>query len=480
MKFAWKNIVALFLIATVGAVAPVSAVTDREDWSGSYFMGQKLGFNHARVEVGPTDVRVNTQVFFRLEAGGVVQRTSITQETVLTPDLQLKRFSLLQELMGKRQKIEGRVAGDQLIYEVTTRGFHKKKTLPFPPGTVPAATVWLNILERGLKVGRQGSFNLFIEPFQTIVPMSYRILRKEAFSFEGKQVETFVVQQQYAGFQTTLWVAPDGSVLRELSAQGFESRKEPEATARDMGQHALSVSSFITLSLVETNRRIVDPDRQEWLKIEVSRLARADSVPQDHRQTVLKTVKTRKGTFTATVEVKREPDHPAQSAVLPLKLAEFPTLLEETSQIQSRHPMIRALAREVVASETDAWRAALRINHWVYKNMEKVLVDAFTALDALHDRKGECQSHTNLFTALARAAGIPTKVVNGLVYSNEYKGFVYHAWPEVWVGEWRALDPTFGQDLVDATHLKLSEGNNEGALKLTEFIGIVGIKIIEN
>ncbi|MCH7756575.1 YaeQ family protein, partial [Patescibacteria group bacterium] len=52
--------------------------------------------------------------------------------------------------------------------------------------------------------------------------------------------------------------------------------------------------------------------------------------------------------------------------------------------------------------------------------------------------------------------------------------------PEVWVGEWRALDPTFGQDLVDATHLKLSEGNNEGALKLTEFIGIVGIKIIEN
>ena len=82
--------------------------------------------------------------------------------------------------------------------------------------------------------------------------------------------------------------------------------------------------------------------------------------------------------------------------------------------------MIRALAREVVESETDAWRAALRINRWVYKNMEKVLVDAFTALDALHDRKGECQSHTNLFTALARAAGIPTKVVNGLVYSNEF------------------------------------------------------------
>ena len=478
MKSGLKKFVALFLTVTVGAAAPALAVTDREDWSGSYFMGQKLGFNHARVEVGPTAVRVYTQVFFRLEAGGAVQKTSITQETELTPDLKLKRFSLLQELMGKRQKIEGRVEGDQLIYEVTTRGFHKKKTLPFPPGTVPASTVWLNILDRGLTVGRQGRFNLFIEPFQTMTPMSYRILRKETVAFAGKQVESFVVQQEYAGFQTTLWVTPDGSVLREVSAQGFESRKEPEAMARNMGKHALSVSSFITLSLVETNRRIADPDRQERLKVEVSRLARADSVPQDHRQTVLKTEKTKRGTYTATLVVQREPGKPKESEIRPLKQA--PSLLEDTSQIQSRHPMIRALSREVVQDETDAWRAALKINHWVYENMEKVLVDAFTALDALKDRKGECQSHTNLFTAIARAAGIPTKVVNGLVYSNEFKGFVYHAWPQVWVGEWRALDPTFGQDRVDATHIKLSEGNNAGALKLTEFIGTVGIKILEN
>ena len=474
-----KNIV-LFLTFSAGAVAPALALTDREDWSGSYFMGQKLGFNHARVEVGPDKVVVNTQVFFRLEAGGAVQRTSITQETELTPDLQLLRFSLLQELMGKRQKIEGRVEGDRLIYEVTTRGFHKKKILPFPPGTIPASTVWLNILDRGLVVGRQGSFNLFIEPFQTTAPMSYRVLRKETISFEAKPVKTFVVQQEYAGFKTTLWVTPDGSVLREVSAQGFESRMEPEATARHMGKNALSVSSFITLSLVETNRPITDSYHQKRLKVEVSRLARADSVPQDHRQTVLKTEKSNKGTFTATVEVKREPNSPEMSAVLPLKLAENPSLLEETSQIQSRHPMIRALTQEVVGGETDAWRATLKINDWVYKNMEKVLVDSFTALDALNDRKGECQSHTNLFTALARAAGIPTKVVNGLVYSPEFKGFVYHAWPEVWVGEWRALDPTFGQNQVDATHIKLSEGNNEGALKLIEFIGTVGIKIIEN
>jgi|TARA_Y100000031_G_scaffold5937_1_gene7256 transglutaminase/protease-like cytokinesis protein 3 len=111
--------------------------------------------------------------------------------------------------------------------------------------------------------------------------------------------------------------------------------------------------------------------------------------------------------------------------------------------------------------------------------MEKALVDTVTAVDALRERRGECQSHTYLFTALARAAGIPTKVVNGLVYSEDYGGFLYHAWPEVFVGQWRALDPTLGQDSVDATHIKLTENEREDPLKLMEFVGRVGIEIVE-
>ena len=89
--------------------------------------------------------------------------------------------------------------------------------------------------------------------------------------------------------------------------------------------------------------------------------------------------------------------------------------------------------------------------------------------------RGECQSHTYLFAALARAVAIPTRIVNGLVYSKEYAGFLYHAWPEVYVGEWRALDPTFGQSEVDATHIKLTEGAKEGPFGLMEFFGKLAI-----
>ena len=111
--------------------------------------------------------------------------------------------------------------------------------------------------------------------------------------------------------------------------------------------------------------------------------------------------------------------------------------------------------------------------------MEKTFWDAVTALDALRERRGECQSHTYLFAALARATGIPTKIVNGLVYSEDYGGFLFHAWPEVFVGEWRALDPTLGQDRLDATHIKLTENEREYPFKMMAFVGQIAIEIVE-
>ena len=137
--------------------------------------------------------------------------------------------------------------------------------------------------------------------------------------------------------------------------------------------------------------------------------------------------------------------------------------------------MIRALARELSADSKSKWQLAKDINLWVHLNLRKEMVDTVTAVDALLERRGECQSHTFLFTALARASGIPTRMVNGLVYSKEYEGFLYHAWPEVFVGEWRAMDPTFGQIRADATHIKLTEDSDESPFRLMEFVGKVSI-----
>ena len=259
-------------------------------------------------------------------------------------------------------------------------------------------------------------------------------------------------------------------MIKETTNQGFESFKETAEKAQKLDE-SLTISSLITMSLVKPDKPIERSDRVRGMIFNLHPLRSPDLIPQDQRQRLLKTEQLPNGLYRAMLEVKTE-----QSLPTGLRKIEVDSkYLEDSAEVQARHPMIRALAREIVGKKDNSWRIAKDINRWVYLNLEKELVDTVTALDALHERRGKCQSHTFLFTALARASGIPTRVVNGLVYSSEYAGFLYHAWPEVYVGEWRALDPTFGQNEVDATHIKLAEGIHEGPLSLMEFVGKIKI-----
>jgi transglutaminase-like putative cysteine protease len=74
-----------------------------------------------------------------------------------------------------------------------------------------------------------------------------------------------------------------------------------------------------------------------------------------------------------------------------------------------------------------------------------------------------------LLTALARAAGIPARVVAGAMYLDG--GFYYHAWTELWLGRWVSADAVFRQLPADATHVKLVEGGPERHAALAATVG---------
>jgi transglutaminase-like putative cysteine protease len=88
--------------------------------------------------------------------------------------------------------------------------------------------------------------------------------------------------------------------------------------------------------------------------------------------------------------------------------------------------------------------------------------------------------HAALTAALARALAIPIRVVNGVVYSGQHGGFLYHTWNEAWIEGrgWQAIDPTLGQLSADATHVKLIEG--ESLAQLVPLVGMVGKARIES
>jgi len=464
------NILFLVFASAVNCQPLFEGTGEREDWLGTYYQGKKMGFTKSVTRWGPDGIVTDSTVFFNIRSKSVDQSTTIKQTTRLSPDFKLLSFSVFQEISGHRQQVEGKLVGNELRYRTKSRGYDKEKTVEFTPATLPSSTFLLNLISAGLRVGQKGELPLFVEPLQLMVDLKYEVLRKETLQYLGESVDTFVIRQRFSGMESTMWVAEDGSVYRETTDMGFESFKEEADVAQKIDE-AMTISSIITMSLVKLDKPLSRPQKIYDLVYQIHPVNSPDSIPEDHRQTILKSAKQADGKYITTLRVKSEPQKIGHTT----GKKPDPKYLEETAEVQSHHPMIRALARELATDSKNKWQLAKDINLWVHLNLKKEMVDTVTALDALLERRGECQSHTFLFTALARASGIPTRIVNGLVYSREYEGFLYHAWPEVFVGEWRAMDPTFGQDRADATHIKLTLNAGENPFRLMEFVGKVSI-----
>ena len=62
---------------------------------------------------------------------------------------------------------------------------------------------------------------------------------------------------------------------------------------------------------------------------------------------------------------------------------------------------------------------------------KKPTVSLPSAREVLRTKVGDCNEHTALYVAMARALGIPARIAVGLVYI--HGAFYYHAWPEVYI-----------------------------------------------
>jgi transglutaminase-like putative cysteine protease len=183
------------------------------------------------------------------------------------------------------------------------------------------------------------------------------------------------------------------------------------------------------------------------------------------------------GENTYTISMPPAPDSPLTR---PQGGEGFAEDLQPDPLVQADHPDIRALAQQIVGAESDLWRSAQLLYEWVYTYIKKEPVPSVpSALDVLATREGDCNEHTVFYAALARAVGIPTRIAVGLVWSDELDGFYYHAWPEVYAGRWIWVDPTLGQPIADATHIKLVSGGIGKWPQIMMYLGQVKAEVLE-
>jgi len=155
----------------------------------------------------------------------------------------------------------------------------------------------------------------------------------------------------------------------------------------------------------------------------------------------------------------------------------FPAELSEEPLLQVNDREITALAVRIAGNERDPAVVAERINRWVHDSLEKkITISIPSAVQVLRARAGDCNEHTQLYVALARAAGIPARISTGLALVNGK--FYYHAWPEVRLRDWVAVDPTFGQFPADAAHLRFVSGGLARQGELLRLVGSLKVEVL--
>ena len=153
--------------------------------------------------------------------------------------------------------------------------------------------------------------------------------------------------------------------------------------------------------------------------------------------------------------------------------------LQPTQFLEVDDPEVRRLAQEITSGKETPFDKAKAIMDWVYTNLEKRgSVTIPTAKQVLRDRYGDCNEHATLYAALARAAGIPTDIVVGLVYQGD--GFYYHAWNISWLGNgWIPVDPVYGEFPARPYRIALQRGSIEKQATIMAVIGLLNIEVLK-
>lgn len=134
--------------------------------------------------------------------------------------------------------------------------------------------------------------------------------------------------------------------------------------------------------------------------------------------------------------------------------------------IESDDPAIQKLASKVNKDSWSDHKKMVRLGELARKRISTVdFVGHYSASDAMKRRRGDCGEDAVLLAALGRAAGIPTRVASGLVYSRaRYHGqsnvFLPHIWTQAYIdGRWVTFDISL--DGFDASHIMTSIGQGD-------------------
>ena len=453
-------------------------------WRGIYYRGEKLGFTVSqtvRIEGGEGPGESG----FELQEDGQLQMAMLGAHTITTlrttarvnRAFELQSFEFSLDPGTGPIKIGGVVRDLDLHISITSGGRTRTEVRRLAERPMLTLNLVRRLADEGLTPGAVHLWNVFDPATLRNAPVTVRVGEREVVRSTGIPIPAFRVEMEFSGLKTTAWVTDTGEIVREESPLGFITVRESPERAR-----ALAIDGRIRSDLLETSAvvptveprtprlpPIDDPTNVRRLRMRVEGADLSSPELQGAGQRI-------DGNIVEIVDAQRLVAGPVDTDLAPYLQAEL--------FLESDDPDIRAAAEEAVGVSVGTRARAEALTRFVNSTVQqKPTVSLPSAREVLRTRIGDCNEHTALFVAMARAVGIPARIAVGLAFVRG--AFYYHAWPEVFIDEgpgrgfWLPVDPTFNQFPADATHLRLARGGLDKQAAILPMIGRLKITIVD-
>lgn len=450
-------------------------------WRGIYYRGEKIGFTVSQT--------IRTADGFELQEDGRLQMTLLgaasaaTMRTTARVDaaFALKSFEFSLDPGTGPIQVRGTINAPpasgtpySATVAITAAGATRTDHLTLPEAPSMSLNLSRVLANGGLVPGDRHHMTIFDPATLTNAPVDLVVGRREVVRAGDTNVPAFRVDMSYQGLQTTSWVTDTGEVVREDSPLGLMTVRESAARAQGM-----AVSSRVQSDLLEAaavvpvmKQRIDEPRDVRHLRFRIDGADVSNPDLQGAGQTVEGSI----------VDV-RDPQTLKPGAADP----DARHYLDPEPFIESDAPEILAETETALRGVTGARARAERLTRYVNALLDKKpTVSLPSAREVLRTKVGDCNEHTALYVAMARAAGIPSRIAVGLVYVRGVRGaFYYHAWPEVYLAEsdgrglWLPVDPTFNEFPANGTHVRLARGGLSKQAAILPMIGRIKITVLD-
>jgi hypothetical protein len=439
-------------------------------WKGVYYRGEKIGFTVGQTLDTGDGYELQEDGRLQMVLLGATSAARIRTSARVDRTFALRSFSFSLDPGTGPTEVTGSLTGSHLALTIRTPSGTRSeiRDLPEPPN------LSLNLPRRlaaaGLAPGQRLTASTFDPATLRNAPMDLEVQAREVVWAAGKPVPAFRIRMTFSGVTSTSWVTDVGEVVREESPLGLIVLRETRDRATALAVPGdVQTDMLKTAAITPTGPRIVDPATVESLKLRVEGVDLVSSDVDGSAQTL-----------SHGVIQLRDPGALTPTAKDP-KAA---TYLAPEAFIESDDPAVRDEAKLAAGSATGTRLRAERLVRHVNAILEKKpTVSLPSAKEVLRTKVGDCNEHSVLFVAMARALGIPSRIAVGLVFI--HGGFYYHAWAEVYIeappgrGLWLPVDPTLNQFPADTTHLALARGGLERQTAILPLVGRAKITVLE-